>query len=470
MKLLEALLATGAIALAACTALFEDPVQCKNDGDCARFEGTFCGADGTCVPNKGPASEGTPGSTTPSTAPGVGPDGGPIQPAISCPPLGERKKLPFPGAAPDAGGLGEIAQSASLECTTTYALHGIVVVRAGATLTIQAGTQIEGDTGAALVIAPGAKIVATGTRDLPIVFTSAAATKAPGDWRGLSLLGKAPPAGDLNGVAYGGDVDNDSSGSLQYVRVEYATRGLELLSVGNGTTVDGVQVRKANDNCFTITGGRVDLKRLVCQYPADEMFEFTNGYSGRAQFLVGQRTPTTGAGHHGLLVDGSTLTLANATLCGADAPNQGIGLLLRNNAAPSFQSVIVRGFDAGFDVLGARGTPFELKGSVLNGNLTENVAYEEGGSADPASPLFDDDQGFDERAFFADPARKNSEANPGLDVCFDAKTPIFAPNAPAAVDAPPSDGFFEAGATYAGAVGKAADDWTKAAWLRWSAD
>lgn len=68
---------------------------------------------------------------------------------------------------------------------------------------------------------------------------------------------------------------------FEYVRVEYAAQGLSLLGVGSGTLVDGVQVRKTTDNCFTINGGRVDLKHLVCQYPADEMFELNAGYQGR---------------------------------------------------------------------------------------------------------------------------------------------------------------------------------------------
>lgn len=472
--------APAAMLLVACSALFEEPVQCALDGDCARFEDAVCGANGTCESRSGGAV-GTPGgpasgssaSASAATDSDAGPSAAPPPAAVTCSPTAARPDAPFPGDPRVGGAAGtDITNNVTIDCASNYVLQGSVFVQPGATLTLAPGAVVKGEAGAALYITAGAKIVARGTTSEPIVFTSAATTKVAGSWGGLYVLGLAPPTGTLAGagLSYGGADEADSSGTLSFVRIEYAGRGLELDSVGRGTIIDGVQVRKTTDNCFTVQGGRVDIKHAVCQAPADEMFEITSGYSGRAQFLVGQLTPTNGAGHNGILLDGSQLTAANITMCGSTAANQGVGVVLRRNAAPKISAAVVRGFNAGLDVVGARGTPFALTNSLFSANKTENVAHAEGGSTDIASPLFDDDQGFDERAFVSDPAQKNAETDPGLEGCLNAMTPVFAPTNLTPADAPPADGFFDVGATYVGAVKDAASDWTKAAWLVWSND
>ncbi|MBK7694441.1 MAG: hypothetical protein IPI30_08975 [Saprospiraceae bacterium] len=81
----------------------------------------------------------------------------------------------------------------------------------------------------------GSKIIADGKAEKPIVFTSnkPAGQRAPGDWGGLLILGKAKvncPGGECNVEGgldpvlgkYGGQDDADNSGILRYVRVEFA--------------------------------------------------------------------------------------------------------------------------------------------------------------------------------------------------------------------------------------------------------
>ena len=115
----------------------------------------------------------------------------------------------------------------------TYTLRGYVYVTDGATLTFEAGSIIKSDITekGALIIERGAKLIADGRANNPIVFTSGkpAGQRAPGDWGGIILLGKAPTNRPLDpgptieggvGRKYGGTDPNDESGILRYVRIE----------------------------------------------------------------------------------------------------------------------------------------------------------------------------------------------------------------------------------------------------------
>ncbi len=192
----------------------------------------------------------------------------------------------------------------------TYTLKGWVYVADGATLTIPAGTVIKGDkdTKAALIVEPGGKLIASGTATQPIVFTSAQAAgdRRPGDWGGLIICGKAP---NNNGVLaqqieggprtkHGGTDANDNSGSLQYVRVEFAgypfkkdqeINGLTLGSVGAGTTIDHVQVSYSNDDSYEWFGGTVNCKYLIAFRGWDDDFDTDNGFSGQVQYALSVR-------------------------------------------------------------------------------------------------------------------------------------------------------------------------------------
>ena len=209
---------------------------------------------------------------------------------------------------------GDMKTSTTLSAATDYLLQGLVTVKAGTTLTIEKGTVLKGEaqSKAILLVEAGAKIVAEGTEDEPIVFTSQAAPgdRRAGDWGGVVILGNAPvnvPGGKGNiegilktvsGTQYGGTDPDDSSGVFRYVRIEYAgvvlaqdneVNGLTLGGVGRGTKLDHVQVRQALDDCFEFFGGTVDAKYLACQGNEDDGFDWDNGYSGRLQFLVLQQ-------------------------------------------------------------------------------------------------------------------------------------------------------------------------------------
>ena len=156
----------------------------------------------------------------------------------------------------------------TLSADTAYVLTGLFYVDSTFTLTIQPGTVVFGDTGAALVIARGAKIFAMGSASSPIVFTSnkPVGQRHSGDWGGILILGNAPSnkvnpliEGGIIGGSYGGNDASDNSGIFRYVRIEFGgyrfqlnneVNGLTMGGVGTGTEVHHVQVSYADDDSF----------------------------------------------------------------------------------------------------------------------------------------------------------------------------------------------------------------------------
>jgi hypothetical protein len=84
---------------------------------------------------------------------------------------------------------GDITADTKWYAQAKYMLSGFVYVKNNAVLTIEPGTVIKGvaNTKAALIIERGSKIMAAGTADKPIVFTSdkPAGQRNSGDWGGL---------------------------------------------------------------------------------------------------------------------------------------------------------------------------------------------------------------------------------------------------------------------------------------------
>ncbi len=190
----------------------------------------------------------------------------------------------------------------------TYILKGWVYIADGAELTIEPGTVIKGDkqTKATLIAERGGKIIAQGTAQEPIVFTSeeAAGSRRPGDWGGVILCGKAKnnkTEMQIEGgprTKHGGTDDADNSGVLSYVRIEFAgypfkadqeINGLTLGSVGSGTKIDHVQVSYSNDDSYEWFGGKVNCKYLIAYKGWDDDFDTDNGFSGTVQFGLSVR-------------------------------------------------------------------------------------------------------------------------------------------------------------------------------------
>ncbi|MBK7868938.1 MAG: T9SS C-terminal target domain-containing protein [Ignavibacteriales bacterium] len=210
---------------------------------------------------------------------------------------------------------GDITTNTTLTANNTYLLKGFVRVQSGVTLTIEAGTVIYGEnsTQGTLIVKPGGKVIADGTVNSPIVFTSEftkpGASRPPtyGDWGGIIILGNAPiniPGGTTAiegpGDTYGGTNADDNSGVLRYVRIEYPgiafsqnneINGLTCGGVGRGTVLDYIQVSYSGDDSFEFFGGNVNAKHLIAYKGWDDDFDTDFGYSGKLQFLVSFRDP-----------------------------------------------------------------------------------------------------------------------------------------------------------------------------------
>ncbi len=213
---------------------------------------------------------------------------------------------------------GKITTNTTWTSNNTYLISDIVYVSNGATLTIEPGTVIRGDENvprSSLLVARGGKLIAEGTACNPIVFTSnfPVGSRAKAQWGGVILLGKArhnlnTGSGILiEGLAntdpenfHGGTDDDDNSGSLKYVRIEYGgyifspnneINGLTFGSVGRGTTIDYIQCSFVDDDAFEWFGGSVNCKHLVAYRCLDDNFDTDNGFSGLVQFCLGVRDP-----------------------------------------------------------------------------------------------------------------------------------------------------------------------------------
>lgn len=320
---------------------------------------------------------------------------------------------------------GEISANTTWSASKIYLLKGFVFVSNGATLTIEPGTIIKGDKASkgTLIITRGAKINATGTVDKPIVFTSAlaAGARSQGDWGGVILLGKAPvnqgtdvkiegglvqPAGkdEKAYIFYGGTDAADNSGTMKYVRIEYAgiaysvdneINGLTMGGVGNGTTLDYIQVYRSGDDAFEWFGGTVNAKHLLAIGSWDDDFDTDFGYSGNVQFALAQRVATVAdqSGSNGFESDndgnGSNLTpktspvFSNVTILGpiraaggALNANYQNGAQIRRNSSLSLFNSVISGFPIGLYIddtkvatAGATSTNYTSGSLVLANNL-----------------------------------------------------------------------------------------------------
>lgn len=356
---------------------------------------------------------------------------------------GEKEIIIVPGGGGGGGGQtiilkDRINADTTLRKENTYILKGLVYIVGNHTLTIEAGTVIKGSFSgsdvAALIITRGSKINAVGTATEPIVFTSASPNPQSGDWGGIVICGKAgintafagtgggpgiyEVEGGINngngdGLAGGGATpdDNDNSGKLQFVRIEYAgyafqpdkeINSLTLAAVGRGTTIDHIQVVLAKDDAYEWFGGTVNCKYLIAVKTQDDDFDTDNGYSGNVQFGLILRdsliadVSTSEAFESDNNSSGTTVTpktsavFSNITAIGPRATLSNVGNSLfragaqiRRNSSISIFNSIIMGWPQGILIDASTGTPTDkniddstlrIRYTTLAGN-TVNLKY-----------------------------------------------------------------------------------------------
>jgi hypothetical protein len=212
-----------------------------------------------------------------------------------------------------------VTATITLDPSKVYLLRSLVVVRNGGKLIIPAGTIIRAQSNsqsspkqyATIVVERGGYIQIDGTATNPVVLTSAKpiGSRDRGDWGGLVLCGKAinNQGTDIqmegfNNVAldntlakHGGINDDDNSGSINNLRIEFGgvafepnkeINGLTFCSVGRNTTINNVQVSFSGDDSYEWFGGTVNCKHLISFKTTDDDFDTDFGYRGAVQFGI----------------------------------------------------------------------------------------------------------------------------------------------------------------------------------------
>jgi hypothetical protein len=323
----------------------------------------------------------------------------------------------------------DITSNTTWTSSNVYVLDGLIFVDSTYTLTIEAGTVIKalesasittGDGASALIIRRGAKLIADGTKDNPIIFTSefdnltTPSNLLPTDrklWGGVILLGAATTNQPNNNTQiegipltenarYGGTDDDDDSGILRYVSIRHGgfsisgipgdeINGLTLGAVGRTTVIEHIEVYANNDDGYEWFGGTVNCKWLVAAFCGDEAFDWDQGFRGKGQFWFGIQ-PEDEAGK-GMEMDGgddcetcmpyAEPTIVNLTLIGAGVGNtpggdqNELALHLRDNSGGHFYSSIVTDFVADGIVIEDLASGEDSRQRLDDGELTIEHVY-----------------------------------------------------------------------------------------------
>ncbi len=266
----------------------------------------------------------------------------------------------------------EVSGNVTIEAGASVKLDGGLHVIDGGVLTIEPGVTIVAQYDVMntdyIFVEQGGQIVADGgDADGVIVMTST--REEVGAWGGLHICGYAPintaipSLSEIEGLPYGGTNAADNSGTLRYVRLEYTgysyseeqeCNGISFYGVGNGTTVEYVQAYHGSDDGFEFFGGTVDIKYCVATSCSDDSFDWTDGWCGRAQFIIAYQDPSVdfvcdcllecdNNGDDNVATPASHPVIANATLVGStynDAKKDGV-MLKAGTEIELYNSIVV---------------------------------------------------------------------------------------------------------------------------------
>jgi hypothetical protein len=395
-------------------------------------------------------------------------------PIAGCPPVRERPLRVLEGEP-----VLELGSDEGWSCTTNYLLASPLLIAPGQTLTIGPDTRIAGAQGSYLLARRGARLIANGTADAPVVFGSArrSGERAPADWRGLMFAGSAPshvanatlPGSVSDARAFfgggpSGDVAHDC-GALRFVRVEFAggstdeeatpAAAVTLGACGSATEIDHLQIHRATDG-LGLLGGTVGVRHVIVTNNAGgNAIEWTAGYTGPMQYVVAQ-----GAGGAAALKGSNSEAspeqlpvshpvIYNASIVGLRpliASSSHYGVLLQHGATATLQNSIVVFFDDAALALESEATLAAVDVAQI-GHLT----------------VFGN--GRDGQTHLTQAAERLGAAlrvrDPGLDAALSLTEPDFVPRDPGVqsdIELTPAG--LDPAATYRGALPFSGPDWT----------
>ncbi|AXT61129.1 hypothetical protein D1816_12490 [Aquimarina sp. AD10] len=210
-----------------------------------------------------------------------------------------------------------------------YLMSGNVYITDNATLTIQEGTIIRCDTedASSLVVTKGSRLIAKGSKTLPIVFTSnnTKRSRNPGDWGGIIVIGSgkvnAATSKTVEGnflaqyAEYGGSREDENTTEMSYVRIEYAGKkinqskelnGLSLYALGKNSILHHIMISYSADDSFEVFGGSANMNNLISFKAKDDDYDFTLGYTGMLDNILAIRHPyiSDSSGSYAIEADG----------------------------------------------------------------------------------------------------------------------------------------------------------------------
>ena len=318
------------------------------------------------------------------------------------------------------GGITYIDDAQAWTNDRIWIMNGKVVVRAGGSLTIEAGTIIKAQNGqgveaTALVIASGASIHAVGTADTPIIFTDIEDSIDYGDgvispnrkptdtgkWGGIIILGNAVVgedggSDDIEGIAegydwtsYGGNDDADSSGSFSYVSIRHSgtqlaggdeIQGLTLGGIGSETILNNIEVVGSNDDGIEIFGGAAQISNIVILNQRDDAIDLDEGFRGiLSNVLIVMRSNSDNPFEIDGTEDstgtiGGSFTINDATVYANTAPESGKNFLgdWKSDATGFTNNVVFKNIDGlaikGIDADTYTGEATSARSNELNFN------------------------------------------------------------------------------------------------------
>jgi hypothetical protein len=372
------------------------------------------------------------------------------------------------------------------------------------TLIVCPGTVVQGDTShavpSAIVIRRTGYAQVVGTEAKPVVFTSMmpVGSRNRSDWGGFVINGAAPnnnrptyvenTEGGLNVGIGGGNIPHDNSGCFVYLREEYSGRefsldnelnGITVNSVGDGTTLDYVQVNASADDGIEWFGGRVNVKHFVVSNYDDDSFDSDVGAEWKGQFLIASIDENAGnsANHEGFEWDNHPdpateydnlprmmPTVYNATLVGMGHNFVAVsnsGIHQRRGAALQIFNTVWTRFKAAIDFDNDPSCSRLIAADSIH--IQKSVWYDVGKWADDGDSLGNQMR---DNVALGNELYVNAPANPALapilvaasfsDPGFPDYRPV-SPSNPINLDTkvgvtPPNDGFFDPTATFLGAV------------------